>query len=117
MRVYVVRKWPLRDRSRFVCWNTTRVSLWLLCNLHCMQSANWVCVQAEIKWSPLIAEGDVERVWASFLHSRRNQRELQLRGYRCRKQQCGWFCVSVWCFLVIYVCNQGEHYETPCILD
>ena len=25
MRVYVVRKWPLRGRSRFVCWNTIRV--------------------------------------------------------------------------------------------
>jgi len=25
MRVYVVRKWPLRGRSRSVCWNITRV--------------------------------------------------------------------------------------------
>ena len=25
MRVYVVRKWSLRGRSRFVCWNITRV--------------------------------------------------------------------------------------------
>jgi hypothetical protein len=25
MRVYVVRKWPLRGRSHFVCWNITRV--------------------------------------------------------------------------------------------
>ena len=24
MRVYVVRKWPLRGRSRFVCWNITQ---------------------------------------------------------------------------------------------
>jgi len=23
--VYVVRKWPLPGRSRFVCWNITRV--------------------------------------------------------------------------------------------
>jgi len=38
MRVYVVRKWPLRGRSRFVCWNITQVSLWLLCNLHFVQS-------------------------------------------------------------------------------
>ena len=37
MRVYVVRIWPLRGRSRFVCWNITRVSLWLLCNVHFMQ--------------------------------------------------------------------------------
>jgi len=24
MRVYVVRKWPLRGRSRYVCWNITQ---------------------------------------------------------------------------------------------
>ena len=34
MPVYVLRKWPLRGRSRFVCWNITRVSLWLLCKVH-----------------------------------------------------------------------------------
>ena len=38
MRVYVVRKWPLRGRSRFVCWNIKRVSLWLQCNVHFVQS-------------------------------------------------------------------------------
>jgi hypothetical protein len=38
MCVYVVRKWPLQGRSRFVCWNSTRVSLWLLCNVHFVQS-------------------------------------------------------------------------------
>jgi len=38
MRVYIVRKLPLRGRSRFVCWNITRVSLWLLCNVHFVQS-------------------------------------------------------------------------------
>ena len=31
--MYVVRKWPLPGRSRFVCWYITRVSLWLLCNV------------------------------------------------------------------------------------
>jgi len=38
MRVYVVRKWPLRGRSRFVCWNITRVSLWLQCNVYFVES-------------------------------------------------------------------------------
>ena len=38
MRVYVVRKWPLRGRSRFVRWNITRLSLWLLYNVHFVQS-------------------------------------------------------------------------------
>jgi hypothetical protein len=33
-----VRKWPLRGRSRSVCWNITRVSLWLLCNVNFVQS-------------------------------------------------------------------------------
>jgi hypothetical protein len=33
-----VRKWPLRARSRIVCWTITRVSLWLLCNVHFVQS-------------------------------------------------------------------------------
>ena len=37
MRVYVVRKWPLRERSRFVC-NITRVGLWLLCSVRFVQS-------------------------------------------------------------------------------
>ena len=36
--MYVVRKWPLRGRSRFVCWNITRLSLWLLCNVYFVQS-------------------------------------------------------------------------------
>jgi hypothetical protein len=38
MRVYVARKWLLRGRRLYVCWNTTRVSLWLLCNVHFVQS-------------------------------------------------------------------------------
>jgi len=43
--VYVVRKWPLRGRSRFVCWNITRVILWLLCNLHFVQSTQATSLQ------------------------------------------------------------------------
>jgi len=38
MRVCVVTKWPLRGRSLFLSWNITRVSLWLLCNVHFVQS-------------------------------------------------------------------------------
>ena len=32
-----------------------------------------------------------------FCIVRRNQRELQLSCYRCRKQHRGGYCVSVWC--------------------
>jgi hypothetical protein len=39
MRVFVVRKWLLRGRSSFfVCWKITLVGLWLLCNVHFVQS-------------------------------------------------------------------------------
>ena len=38
MRVYVVRKWPLRGRTRFVWWNITRVSVWSLCDVHFVRS-------------------------------------------------------------------------------
>jgi len=45
MRLYVVRKWPLWGRSNFVCWNITRVSLWLLCNVHFMQCTQKTCLK------------------------------------------------------------------------
>ena len=45
MRVYVVRKWLLRFRSRFVCWNITRVSLWFLSNVHFVQSTQRCLLQ------------------------------------------------------------------------
>ena len=45
MRVYVVRIWPLRGRSRFVCWNITRVNLWLLCHVGFVQSTQRNCPQ------------------------------------------------------------------------
>jgi hypothetical protein len=64
---------------------------------------------------PLTAEDDVERVRDSFLHSPKKSTELQLRSYRCRQKLCGGFCVLVSSFLVINVCNHGEHYATPCI--
>jgi hypothetical protein len=71
--VYVVRKWPLQGKSRFVCWNFTRVSLWLLCNVHFVQSTQrtetgCLCKQKS-SGRPLTAEDDVERVRVSFLHS------------------------------------------------
>ena len=79
MWVYAVRKWPLRGRSRFVCWNITRVSLWLLCNVHFVQSTQRTRLQTrpfvrginnllESSCRPITAEGD-ERVRASFTHS------------------------------------------------
>ena len=45
MRVYVVRKWPLRGRSRFVCWNIARISLWSLCNVHFVQNTQTIRLQ------------------------------------------------------------------------
>ena len=50
MRVYVVRKWPLWGRSHFLCWNITQVSLWLLCNVHFVQSTQ----RTHLKCSPKV---------------------------------------------------------------
>ena len=128
MRGYVVRKWPFRGRSRFVCWNITRVSLWLLCNVHFVQSTRtdkiihaWykqftetgcLCKQ---KWCgrPLTAEDDDEQVWASFLHSLRKSTGTAATELSMLK-------TIVWRVLhkhlVLNVCNHIEYYETPCIL-
>ena len=38
LRVYLEKKWPLWGKNYFVCWNMTWVSLWLLCNVHFVQS-------------------------------------------------------------------------------
>ena len=70
MRVYVVRKWPLRGRSRFVCWNITRVNLWLLCNVHFVQSTQRTLLQdiADLKPRIIVAVKNIDapmltRVW------------------------------------------------------
>jgi hypothetical protein len=75
MRVYVVRKWPLRGRSRFVCWNITRVSLWLLCNVYFAQSAQRTRLQdlADLKPRIIVAVKNIDapmltRVWQELEH-------------------------------------------------
>jgi hypothetical protein len=75
-------------KSRFVCWNITQISLWLLCNVHYVQSTQRTRLQTKNigAWykqfaetgclckqkssgRPLTAEDNVGRVRASFLHS------------------------------------------------
>ena len=74
-----------------MCWNVTRVSLWLLCNVHFVQSTQrarptdktiraWykqftetVCLcKQKSSGRTLTDEDDVERFRASFLHSPKN---------------------------------------------
>ena len=78
MRVYVVRKWPLRERSLFVCWNITRVNLWLLCNVHFVQSIR-IRDLADLKARIIAAVKNIDapmltRVW----------QELEYRIDACR---------------------------------
>ena len=89
MRVYVVRKWPLRGRSRFVFWNITRVSVWLLCNVHFLQSKQRTRLQT--------------RQFVRGINS------LLKMGVCASRNQV------VFDFLARNVCNHGKHYETPCI--
>jgi hypothetical protein len=73
MRVYVVRKWLLRGGSHFLCWKITRISLWLLCNVHFMQSTQRTRLQtrrdlADLKARIIAAVKNIDapmlmRVW------------------------------------------------------
>ena len=79
MQEYVVRKWMLRGRSCFVCGNITRVSLWLLCNVHFVQSmqrthlqTSHLCVVQTIYWNWMSVQAEsthvdacVARTWIS----------------------------------------------------
>ena len=136
MRVYVVRRWLLRGRRRFVCWNITRVSPWLLYNVHFVQSTQrtrlqtrpFVCgiynllklgVCASRKhpcWSvcrknlnfvsmcavsPVVHTSNISSCLKKLFHISCCYRQFhEVRSFG---------------FLVINVCNHGEHYETPCI--
>jgi len=65
-----VRKWPLGGRSRLVCWNITRVSLWLLCNVRFVQSTQRTRLRdlADLKAGIIAAVKNIDapmltRVW------------------------------------------------------
>jgi hypothetical protein len=69
----------------------------------------WCLCKQKSSGRPLTAEAAVERVRVSFLHSPNKSTELQLRSYRCRKQQCGGFCVSVWCLTLSLLTSYIYH--------
>ena len=92
MRVHVVRKWPLRGRSRFVCWNITRrVSLLLLCNMHFVQSRQRTRLQtrprepADLKARIIAA---VKNIGAPMLKCVCVWQELEYRIDVCRVTRC-----------------------------
>ena len=87
MRAYVVRKWPLRGRSRFVLeYHTSKSVVTVqraLCAKYAKDPPTDKTIRARYKQftetgclckhkssgRPLTAEDDVERARASFLHS------------------------------------------------
>jgi len=107
-----MRKWPLPVRSRFICWNITPVTVRRASRakytkgpptdktIHALYKqfteAGCLCKQKS-SGRPLTAEDDVEGFGPIFCIARRNQWELQLKSNGCGKQQCGGFCISVWC--------------------
>jgi len=134
MGVYVVRKWPLRGRSRFVCWSISPVSVWLLCNVHFVQSirptiATWP------RWPKGTDYLSSEEYRGTHVRACVRQ-ELEYRVDVCRvtrgahiehcelkkKKTFSVFSVAVnnsiklgpLVSLLIKVCNNGEHYKTPC---
>ena len=137
MRVYVVRKWPLQGRSRFVCWNITRVGLWLLCNVHFVQSTQ----RTRLQTRPFV-RGRNSLLKLGVCASRKHPcwrvcgKNLNILSMcavspvvhtsnisSCNKKKkllqfscgCGQFHWGrSFSFLVINICNRVEHYETPC---
>jgi len=79
--VYVVRKWLLRGSSRFVCWNVTRVSLRLLCNVHFVQNTQRNRLQDLVVLKPRIIAA-VKNIDAHMLT--RVWQELEYRIDVCR---------------------------------
>jgi hypothetical protein len=79
MRVYVVRKWLLWGRRHFVCWNITRVSLWLLCNLHFVQSTQRTRLRdvAYLKARVIAAVKNIDALMLTYVW-----KELEYQ-YRC----------------------------------
>ena len=84
--MYVVRKWPLRGRSRFACWNIKRVSLVTVqCAFRAKYSNDpstdktihtWYkqftetgCLWKQKSSGRTLSTEDDERIQASFLHS------------------------------------------------
>ena len=137
MRVYVVRKWPLWGRSRFVCWNITRVNLWLLCNVHFVQSirptiATWP------RWPKGTDHCSSEEYRCTYVDTCMARTWISYQCVPCHPWCTRWtslvvpppkkklFQFSCGCekfhssrsfgFLVIEVCNHGEHYETCCTI-
>jgi len=81
MRLYVVRKWLIRGRSRFVCWNITRVSLWLQPNVHFVQSMQRTRLQDLVVLKPRFIAA-VKNIDAPMLT--RVWQELEYRIEVCR---------------------------------
>ena len=81
MRVNIVRKWSLRGRSRFVCWNITRVSLWVMCNVHFVQSTQRNSLQDLADPNPQITAA-LKNIDAPIL--KRVRQELEDRIDVCR---------------------------------
>jgi len=79
MRVYVVRKWPLPGEKSLCVLEYHTVSLWLLCNVHFLQSirltiAMWPrwpkgkdhCRSEEYIDAPMLTRVCVARTWISY---------------------------------------------------
>jgi hypothetical protein len=130
MRVYVVRKWALPGRSLSVCWNITWVSLWLLCNVHFVQS---ICpaIATWPRWPKGTDHCNSEEYWCTHLDTCVARTWILYQCLPCHpwcthrtslvvkktfQFSCGCeqfhYCRSFG-FIVRNACNHGEHHETP----
>ena len=113
--MYVVRKWPLQGRSRFLCWNITpdivvtvqrafrakyakdpptdkTIPQWY----KQLTETGCLCKQKS-SGLPLTAEDDVERVRASFLQSPKKSAGTVTKELSMSKTTVWRVLRSVWC--------------------
>ena len=119
-------------RSRFACWNITRVGLWLLCNMHFVQITQRTHLQdlADLKERIIAAVKNIDaliltRVCGKNLNT--SYRCVPCHPW-CTHQTSLVICIYIYIyklfqfscgcrffgFLVINVCKHGEHYGRPC---
>ena len=133
--MYVVRKWPLRVRSRFVCWNTSKSVVTVqraFSAKHAKDQPTDKTIRAWYKQftetgcqckqkssgRPLTVEEleyhiDVCRVTSGKHIENLNLSKKKLFQFSCGCEQFHYG--RSFDFLVINVCNRGEYYETACI--
>ena len=111
-------KWPLREEKSFCVLEYHISPTDKIIRAWYEQFTETGCLcKVKSTGRPLTAEDGVERVRASFSHSPKKSTGTTAKELSMSKETVWRVLRKRLVFLVINVCNHGEHYETPCILS